>query len=90
MSRGSASSILGPANLPIYKLIATELVAADGICESVVFGLPHILRPTTCWKLDWEDLEINQQRFNALCRLLRDKVCYSDLSTFGMDLTCLT
>ena len=74
-NRGGANSTLRSTNLPVYKLTAAGLVAADGICESVVFGLPQILRPTTCWKLDWEELEMNQQHFNALCQLLQDKVC---------------
>ena len=55
-------------------------MAADGVCESVVFGLPQILRPTTCWKLDWEELEMNQQHFNALCQILQDKVCVCTLA----------
>ena len=50
------------------------LVSAEGVCESVLFGLPQVLKPTACWKLDWEDLETNQQLFSALCQHLRDKV----------------
>ena len=48
---------------------------SQGVCESVVFGVPLILRPTLCWKLEWEELEGNQQRFHAFCKLLTEKVC---------------
>ena len=46
----------------------------QGVCESVLFGMPLILRPTACWKLDWEELEQNQQSFAALCHMLQHKV----------------
>lgn len=41
---------------------------------------PFIVRPTLCWRLDWEDLESNQQHFYALCSVLKERVtrelCY--------------
>ncbi|KFV90656.1 Meiosis 1 arrest protein, partial [Eurypyga helias] len=43
---------------------------SEGVCESVLYGLPFILKPTSCWQLDWDELEINQQRFHALCHSL--------------------
>ena len=46
----------------------------QGVCESVLYGTPHILKPTTCWKLDWEELERNHHHFNALCQLLQNRV----------------
>ena len=46
----------------------------QGVCESVLFGMPLSLRPTACWRLDWEELERNQQMFTALCRSLQQKV----------------
>ena len=46
----------------------------QGVCESVLFGLPVVLRPTACWRLDWEELERNQHTFSALCRVLQLKV----------------
>lgn len=58
----------------MHKLKAAALVKAEGVCESVLFGLPEVLKPTACWKLDWDDLETNQQLFCALCQHLRDKV----------------
>ncbi|PIK52314.1 putative meiosis 1 arrest protein-like [Apostichopus japonicus] len=38
-----------------------------------VFGVPLILKPTACWKLPWNELEKNQQHFQALCYLLQSK-----------------
>lgn len=43
---------------------------AGGLCQSVLYGLPLIVRPTNCWQLSWEELEGNQQRFQALCLCL--------------------
>ncbi|ELK18414.1 hypothetical protein PAL_GLEAN10008546 [Pteropus alecto] len=53
-----------------YKLRVIKAVKSTGICESVTYGLPFILRPTSCWQLDWDELETNQQRFHALCHSL--------------------
>lgn len=44
------------------------------MCESVLFGMPITMRPTACWRLDWEELENNQNHFSALCRMLQQKV----------------
>ena len=35
---------------------------------------PYIVRPTVCWKLDWEELESNRQQFYALCSVLKERV----------------
>ncbi|NXW86896.1 M1AP protein, partial [Alopecoenas beccarii] len=43
---------------------------AEGVCESVLYGLPFIIRPTSCWQLDWDELEMNQHSFHALCHSL--------------------
>ncbi|KFV55639.1 Meiosis 1 arrest protein, partial [Tyto alba] len=43
---------------------------SEGVCESVLYGLPFIIKPTSCWQLDWDDLEINQHSFHALCHSL--------------------
>ncbi|XP_046288142.1 meiosis 1 arrest protein isoform X3 [Marmota monax] len=43
---------------------------SSGLCESLTYGLPFILRPTSCWQLDWDELETNQQHFHALCHSL--------------------
>ena len=65
------------ALLPIYNLESVEFVDCDGICESIVYGMPLIVKPTTCWKLDWEELERNQQYFQALCLTMKSKVLNS-------------
>ena len=39
-----------------------------------LFGLPMVLKPTSCWKLDWEDLESNTNNFAAVCKLLKERV----------------
>nr|XP_045008523.1 meiosis 1 arrest protein isoform X5 [Jaculus jaculus] len=30
----------------------------------------HVIKPTSCWQLDWDELETNQQHFHALCHSL--------------------
>ncbi|XP_050020937.1 meiosis 1 arrest protein isoform X2 [Alexandromys fortis] len=52
------------------KLQVIKALKSSGICESLTYGLPFILRPTSCWKLDWDELETNQQHFHALCHCL--------------------
>ena len=44
-----------------------------GVCETVLFGTPRILKPTSYWKLDWEDLEENQERFHATAHCLGER-----------------
>ncbi|XP_019479125.1 PREDICTED: meiosis 1 arrest protein [Hipposideros armiger] len=53
-----------------YKLRVIKALKSSGVCESVTYGLPFILRPTSCWQLDWDELETNQQHFHALCHSL--------------------
>ncbi|XP_042788737.1 meiosis 1 arrest protein isoform X2 [Panthera leo] len=53
-----------------YKLRVIKALNSSGICESLTYGLPFILRPTSCWQLDWDELETNQQHFHALCHSL--------------------
>ncbi|KAM9295443.1 LOW QUALITY PROTEIN: meiosis 1 arrest protein [Morus bassanus] len=54
----------------LYKLRVVKALKSEGICESVLYGLPFIMKPTSCWQLDWDELEINQHSFHALCRSL--------------------
>ncbi|XP_069712829.1 meiosis 1 arrest protein isoform X3 [Phaenicophaeus curvirostris] len=54
----------------LYKLWVVKALKAEGVCESVLYGLPFIIKPTTCWQLDWDELEINQHSFHALCHSL--------------------
>ncbi|XP_070569318.1 meiosis 1 arrest protein-like [Ptychodera flava] len=60
-------------SVTVHKMRAVKLIKADSVCESVLYGMPLVVRPTTCWKLDWEELDTNQQNFQALCQLLQDK-----------------
>ena len=73
-SSGRGNSSNPSSNLPVYKLKAVGSVACSGVCESVIYGMPLLVRPTSCWKLEWEELEGNQQNFQALCHQLREKV----------------
>ncbi|XP_040445201.1 meiosis 1 arrest protein isoform X4 [Falco naumanni] len=54
----------------LYKLRVIKALKSEGVCESVLYGLPFIIKPTTCWQLDWDELEINQHSFHALCHSL--------------------
>ena len=69
-----ATTALSSQNVPIHKLCGVGVVRMGGICESVVYGMPLVVRPTSCWQLEWEELETNQQNFQALSHLLRDRV----------------
>ncbi|KFQ27843.1 Meiosis 1 arrest protein, partial [Merops nubicus] len=54
----------------LYKLQVVRALKSEGVCESVLYGLPFIIKPTSCWQLDWDELEINQHSFHALCHSL--------------------
>ncbi|XP_067877714.1 meiosis 1 arrest protein [Heterodontus francisci] len=56
-----------------HKLQVIKALKSDGVCESVFYGLPLIIRPTNCWKLDWDELETNHQNFHALCHTLKKR-----------------
>ncbi|XP_017283499.1 meiosis 1 arrest protein [Kryptolebias marmoratus] len=55
------------------RLRAIKALRADGVCESVLYGLPLVIRPTTCWQLDWDEMETNGSLFQALCHTLRSR-----------------
>ena len=55
---------------PIIKLRVVKRVQLSSICESIVFGKPMLLSSSNCWQMEWDELETNQNYFNALCRLL--------------------
>ncbi|NXU49600.1 M1AP protein, partial [Turnix velox] len=79
---GTADSIVKGADLnspsqmaawpatALYKLQVVKALKYEGVCESVLYGLPFIIKPTSCWQLDWDELEINQHSFHALCHSL--------------------
>lgn len=52
----------------------------------MLFWQPYIVRPTLCWKLDWEDLESNQQHFYALCSVLKERVTRKLLGTIHVSI----
>uniref|UniRef100_A0A8C4KHD3 Meiosis 1 associated protein n=1 Tax=Dromaius novaehollandiae TaxID=8790 RepID=A0A8C4KHD3_DRONO len=54
----------------LYKLRVVKALKSEGVCESVLYGLPFIIKPTSCWQLDWDELETNQHSFHALCHSL--------------------
>ncbi|XP_066430662.1 meiosis 1 arrest protein [Eleutherodactylus coqui] len=54
-----------------YKVI--RAVSSSGVCGSMLYGLPTLLTPITCWELDWDQLEANQDHFHALCHCLQSQ-----------------
>ena len=74
-SASSSSARQYPSSsLPIYNLKVTGAFSSDGVCDSVLYGAPLIVKPTACWMLDWEELENNRQHFMALCQQLVERV----------------
>ncbi|XP_040887757.1 meiosis 1 arrest protein [Toxotes jaculatrix] len=58
---------------PPQRMKAIKILRADGVCESVLYGLPLVIRPTTCWQLDWDEMETNHNLFHALCLILKSR-----------------
>ncbi|XP_026998543.2 meiosis 1 arrest protein [Tachysurus fulvidraco] len=67
-SQSQSNHNSGPQRLRVIKALR-----AEGVCQSVLYGLPLVIRPTTCWQLDWEEMESNHQTFHALCHTLRSR-----------------
>ncbi|XP_051554343.1 meiosis 1 arrest protein-like [Myxocyprinus asiaticus] len=55
------------------RLRVVKVLYADGVCQSVLYGLPFVIRPTSCWQLEWDEMETNHQTFHALCHTLRTR-----------------
>lgn len=68
----STSKAVG-MSIPIYKIKILGLLSSQDLCDSIVYGMPMIALATNCWKIDWDDLEKNQQLFKALCYKLVEK-----------------
>ncbi|XP_042257135.1 meiosis 1 arrest protein isoform X1 [Thunnus maccoyii] len=68
VTKGSTNQSTAPQRLKVIKALR-----ADGLCESVLYGLPLVIRPTTCWQLDWDEMETNHNLFHALCHTLRSR-----------------
>ncbi|XP_008434168.1 meiosis 1 arrest protein [Poecilia reticulata] len=68
-------AVKGPGNQSPtpQRLRVIKVLHADGVCESVLYGLPLVIRPTTCWQLDWDEMETNNSLFHALCQTLRNQ-----------------
>ena len=45
-------------------------------------GKPLVVKATMCWKVEWDELEANQQNFLSLCSQLNKQVlsCLMDVS----------
>lgn len=54
-------------------LRSVGLVRTDGLCDSVVFGIPFILNATKSPKLSFNELELNSHRFQALIEVMNEK-----------------
>lgn len=67
-NKGSANHSAAPQRLKAIKVLRPE-----GLCESLLYGLPLLIRPTCCWSLDWDDMENNHSLFQALCHTLRSR-----------------
>ncbi|XP_029451829.1 meiosis 1 arrest protein isoform X2 [Rhinatrema bivittatum] len=67
----NTSSKMAPGpTASLHKLRIVKAIKSNGVCESVLYGLPLLIKPTICWQLDWDELETNQQNFHALCHCL--------------------
>ncbi|XP_030635091.1 meiosis 1 arrest protein [Chanos chanos] len=66
----SVTSLTNQSPSP-QRLRVIKALRAEGVCQSVLYGLPLVIRSTTCWQLDWDELETNHQTFHALCYTLR-------------------
>ncbi|XP_034532323.1 meiosis 1 arrest protein isoform X2 [Notolabrus celidotus] len=55
------------------RLKAIKALRADGVCAGVLYGLPLVIHPTTCWQLDWDEIETNHNLFHALCHTLQSR-----------------
>lgn len=57
--------------LNVLKIVG--LVKRDGLCDSVVFGIPYVLSPTLCHDLSFIELQLNVQHFYALIEVMNEK-----------------
>ncbi|XP_041367802.1 meiosis 1 arrest protein-like isoform X2 [Gigantopelta aegis] len=59
--------------VPLHRIKISAMIPFSSLCESVIFGMPMVVTPTKCWKVDWDELEKNEQLFKALCHQLIKK-----------------
>ncbi|XP_052800879.1 meiosis 1 arrest protein-like [Mya arenaria] len=65
----STSKAVG-LKIPVHRLKVQAILPVSHICDSVVFGMPMIANATSCWRIDWDELERNQQLFYTLSHTL--------------------
>ncbi|GIX88107.1 meiosis 1 arrest protein [Caerostris darwini] len=56
--------------VPVYTMEAVSVIRREGLCESLIFGHPFVAIATRCWKIDWDELERNEQQFTAIVEYL--------------------
>ncbi|XP_061144018.1 meiosis 1 arrest protein [Syngnathus typhle] len=54
------------------RMRAIKALRSGGVCQSMLYGLPLVVTPTTCWRLNWDEMESNRHAFQALNRTLQD------------------
>ncbi|XP_055938161.1 meiosis 1 arrest protein-like [Argiope bruennichi] len=59
------------SKVPVYTLETVCVVKRDGLCESLLFGQSFVALATRCWKIDWDELERNEQHFAAIVQYLK-------------------
>ncbi|KAK3567670.1 hypothetical protein QTP86_020615 [Hemibagrus guttatus] len=82
-SKSQSNQKSGPQRLRVIKynfnkdknaaITVPVALRAEGVCQSVLYGLPLVITPTACWQLDWEEMESNHKTFHALCHTLRTR-----------------
>ncbi|XP_072574697.1 meiosis 1 arrest protein isoform X3 [Paramormyrops kingsleyae] len=69
-----ASHSVFPHQLTVINVcLCLRALKSEGVCQSVLYGLPLIIRPTSCCHLDWDEMEMNHHHFHALCHTLRSR-----------------
>nr|XP_009858700.1 meiosis 1 arrest protein-like [Ciona intestinalis] len=63
-------------SVPITQLQIIQQVPSASVCESVLFGHPYVMYNSRCWRMEWNELETNQNRFITFSQYLIDNdVC---------------
>ncbi|XP_019718773.1 meiosis 1 arrest protein [Hippocampus comes] len=68
----SLCDVMSVSQVP-RRMRAIKALYKAGVCQSVLYGLPLVVIPTACWRLNWDEIETNQHRFQALNRTLQDQ-----------------
>uniref|UniRef100_A0A3Q2YVD6 Meiosis 1 associated protein n=1 Tax=Hippocampus comes TaxID=109280 RepID=A0A3Q2YVD6_HIPCM len=70
----SLCDVMSVSQVP-RRMRAIKALYKAGVCQSVLYGLPLVVIPTACWRLNWDEIETNQHRFQALNRTLQADLC---------------